>query len=270
MSTNNQIRAEVQERASKITIPLVLDVRIQQNTNFQQTWLNRPLDLTHVPEMVIQFRCQPVDLIAFGEKFTALPWHPAHTHVDILTDDDVWWHLPNDTLCLIEHTLFNMLLHQIYTSQARPRYNLLPEKVDSIAHLSLEILPMLDDTGAELRIPDLDLWYSPYSELQSYIESYFDNKVLFAKDEPVYPPYRVAQCRDVEDRYPMLMRVGSIEICSGKETRRELGASRQDLDTRGKRLTPDMRAYLGKLRQERGWNEVGTEDKKRKRATEDA
>jgi hypothetical protein len=233
-----QLRAETTERASKLDIPIVLDILSLEDDGLRFTWRSRPWGMPsewgRIPQMVVQLRIQPLSLelacpssLKFARECTKDETFDTRQHLEWvkagLTETLATHTTKVIGLCVLsilqgdEHKPADAdsLLHlKDGVWRDRPRITRLP---NSIANLSIDFSPALDQVDRPIGVPPdgvLEEWYVPkfdFNEFLCFGHSY-DEETLLAKDY-LWPRHEGALS---VEQYPVITHVGSISVCWGE------------------------------------------------------
>jgi hypothetical protein len=159
LRTNAQLRAECQQRASSIKIPLVLEITLLQNGVLAHAWITRPwgevANWAHIPEMKVRTRLQPVDVHL---SLQPVDLHLSTKDKEKYTEYLDWWitelrsDIPQYTLWITSKALRTVLGGVAPGSKGADMSGSIPTS-NKIARLTFELSATVDNTGKEICVP---------------------------------------------------------------------------------------------------------------------
>jgi hypothetical protein len=276
-NTNKEVREEVDDRASKIEIPLVFDALMLPDMTFQCTWLSRPCgdfaSWKRIPRMSIRIRLPPV-------KYR---WDPLTLQRFSNSNDEVamqqCWEsmvggiIARKALCVTRSAVLSVLFPQenrtvenIWTAALS-----VSDAMNVIERVDIEISVVESDGPGKARTSTADeKWFVPAANLQHCIE-------IMTRESEFWLLYDRLMRMPEKDGllslqgHPLMTHVGAIRFRVAGEDDRvdiELGATRSlhpfELYIEGTLgIVKDMRRLIG-------WENGAMENGELKRELEEA
>jgi hypothetical protein len=228
-----QLRSETIERASKLDIPIVLDILSLEDNSLRFNWRSRPWgapsEWGRLHLMEVQLHLQPFSLkLACPDDLELARQHATKKHrrryLKLLREETIERVATSAAeaigMCVLSilqgdgHEpagFYSPLRCQHGIWRDRPGVTKLP---NSIAHLFIDFSPALDEVGKPIGIPQgavLEEWYVPEFDFKQFLcfSDSYDEETLLLKDH-LWPRQEGARYIDM---YPVVTYVGFISVC---------------------------------------------------------
>jgi hypothetical protein len=271
-NTDKQLREEVQDRASNIEIPLVLDLLVFPDLTFQCTWLSQPsgdvASWKRIPRMFIGLRYPPIKV----------RWDPLALQRAVNSNDEaamqrcwermVGGNLARHALCVIRAAILSVLY---------PQENRSVENIWTAALSERSAMNVIECVDIEISVVESDArtstadekWFVPAANLPHCVETMCRESEFWLLYDSLICIQEKEALLSLKGR-PLMTHVGSIKIrvAGGDDpVGIELGATRSlhpfELYMEGSlRDVKDMRRLIG-------WDDGKMEDGELERALEE-